>query len=201
MTSLLRMHLRSNSPTRLQSSPSSQWMALHLASMSQLLRPLVICLILIGIFQLVFSMIKYWISSLCRQDPHNILSPQASSSSQNSTRPTLKCDSGEPFCGYQGPSEVVGYKYNKPCTSFQVKCRRKPTSDLQHYTRTLQQATVERWVNYTVNLDKTILILSRVVNVPLYPGADYRRMSICCLFMVLSLMTSYRTQSTSLAMA
>ncbi|KAH9901025.1 S-adenosyl-L-methionine-dependent methyltransferase [Cubamyces lactineus] len=98
------------------------------------------------------------------QDPQRILQPQASSVSPDSPRPAFKGDTAgpraKPFCGFKGPSEVVGYKHVKPCTSFQAKCRSKPSNDLQHYTRTFPVATVER-----------------VINVPLSPDADYRQLN------------------------
>ncbi|KAI0324519.1 S-adenosyl-L-methionine-dependent methyltransferase [Cubamyces sp. BRFM 1775] len=93
-------------------------------------------------------------------NPQKILQSQALPTSRENARPAFKCDITETFCGFKGPSEVVGYRYTKPHTSFQEKCRRKPTSDLQHYTRTLPTPTVER-----------------VVNVPLLPGADYRQLN------------------------
>ncbi|KAH9973348.1 S-adenosyl-L-methionine-dependent methyltransferase [Lactifluus volemus] len=67
--------------------------------------------------------------------------------------PVLKCDPEKPYVGYGG---VVRYQH-APRTSFQAWCRKARTENLQHFTRTLKPATVER-----------------VVNIPLTARADYR---------------------------
>ncbi|KAI0778984.1 S-adenosyl-L-methionine-dependent methyltransferase [Trametes elegans] len=85
------------------------------------------------------------------EDPHVLIPPALGTTQQR--EPTLPCE-GE-HCGYEGPA--VKYRFPEPRTTFQQKCRRRPTSDLQHFTSVLPPETVER-----------------VVNVPLRPGADYR---------------------------
>ncbi|KAI0640019.1 S-adenosyl-L-methionine-dependent methyltransferase [Trametes polyzona] len=81
---------------------------------------------------------------------------------------TLKCDALHQPCGIAGPcpSGTVAYRYKTPRTSFQAKCRVKATSDLQHITRILPEATVERSTHQGY--------CGSVVNVALRPGADYR---------------------------
>jgi DNA (cytosine-5)-methyltransferase 1 len=55
--------------------------------------------------------------------------------------PVLECDQEKPFVGFRG---VVQY-HHAPRTTFQARCRSKGrTEDLQHFTRTLKPATVER---------------------------------------------------------
>ncbi|KAI8998552.1 S-adenosyl-L-methionine-dependent methyltransferase [Trametes punicea] len=92
--------------------------------------------------------------------PRKARSPQAAPL-QSDARMTFECDSTKPFCGLRGPSDLVPYRFEKPRTSFQAKCRVRPTSDIQHFTRTLPPATVER-----------------VINIPLSPGADYRQLNV-----------------------
>ncbi|KAI9070389.1 S-adenosyl-L-methionine-dependent methyltransferase [Trametes sanguinea] len=93
------------------------------------------------------------------KDPRKLQSCSAGCGEKSSRR-VFECKSSEPHCGLSGPSEVVPYKYEKPRTSFQARARRRPTTDIQHYTRTLPAATVER-----------------VVNIPVAPGADYRQLN------------------------
>ncbi|KAI9429370.1 hypothetical protein BJY52DRAFT_1345301 [Lactarius psammicola] len=72
--------------------------------------------------------------------------------------PALKCDQAKKHIGFEGPVSGTGLRYHHPPrTSFQAWCRRRRTEDLQHFTRVLKPATVER-----------------VVNIPLIPRADYR---------------------------
>ena len=54
--------------------------------------------------------------------------------------PVLECDPEKPYVGVKGE---VKY-YHAPRTTFQVWCRKGRTEDLQHFTRTLKPATVER---------------------------------------------------------
>ncbi|KAI0296343.1 S-adenosyl-L-methionine-dependent methyltransferase [Multifurca ochricompacta] len=68
--------------------------------------------------------------------------------------PALECDQEKPYVGFTGGA--VRY-HHAPRTAFQVWCRRRRTQDLQHFTRALKPATVER-----------------VVNIPLTARADYR---------------------------
>ncbi|OCH84951.1 S-adenosyl-L-methionine-dependent methyltransferase, partial [Obba rivulosa] len=70
----------------------------------------------------------------------------------------LECKPKKPYCGLSGPQ--VEY-YTQPRTSFQAKCRERPTADLQHYTRVLKCETIER-----------------VINIPLNPKADYRSLPV-----------------------
>ncbi|KAI0354603.1 S-adenosyl-L-methionine-dependent methyltransferase [Trametes cingulata] len=74
---------------------------------------------------------------------------------------TLECDPAQKSCGLRGPcpSASLSYRFEKPRTSFQAKCRAQATSDLQHFTRALPADTVER-----------------VVKLPLEPEADYRKL-------------------------
>ncbi|KAH7886266.1 S-adenosyl-L-methionine-dependent methyltransferase [Phlebopus sp. FC_14] len=65
-----------------------------------------------------------------------------------------QCLATEPWCGLQGPN--VGYEH-EPRTAFQAWCRKEPTKDLQHYTRTYEPKKVER-----------------VIEIPLDADADYR---------------------------
>ncbi|KAH9984055.1 S-adenosyl-L-methionine-dependent methyltransferase, partial [Russula compacta] len=67
--------------------------------------------------------------------------------------PVLECDHEKPYVGVKGPARY----HHAPRTTFQAWCRKRRTEDLQHFTRTLKPATVER-----------------VVNIPLIARADYR---------------------------
>ncbi|OBZ68208.1 DNA (cytosine-5)-methyltransferase 1B [Grifola frondosa] len=71
--------------------------------------------------------------------------------------PAIACDRSKPYCG---PAKTEPYHHRKPLTSFQVRCRIRPTTDLQHFTRVLKEETVER-----------------VVNIPLNPKADYKSLN------------------------
>ncbi|KAH8997167.1 S-adenosyl-L-methionine-dependent methyltransferase [Lactarius hatsudake] len=72
--------------------------------------------------------------------------------------PALRCDQTKKHIGFEGPVSGAGLRYHHaPRTSFQAWCRRRRTEDLQHFTRALKPATVER-----------------VVNIPLIARADYR---------------------------
>ncbi|KIM70040.1 hypothetical protein SCLCIDRAFT_12660 [Scleroderma citrinum Foug A] len=64
------------------------------------------------------------------------------------------CKESEPWCGVSG--ENFTYEH-APKTTFQLRCRKKPTKDIQHYTRTYEPKKVER-----------------IVTIPLDPDADYR---------------------------
>ncbi|KAI9510780.1 S-adenosyl-L-methionine-dependent methyltransferase [Russula earlei] len=67
--------------------------------------------------------------------------------------PVFLCDQEKPYVGIRGAAKYQ----HAPRTTFQVWCRKDGTKDLQHVTRTLKPATVER-----------------VVNIPLTARADYR---------------------------
>lgn len=58
--------------------------------------------------------------------------------------PVVKCDNNRPSSGLVGPAE---YRHNRPLTTFQKRCRVNEDSiqDLQHFTRTYPEATVERY--------------------------------------------------------
>jgi len=69
---------------------------------------------------------------------------------------TKECRKERPWCGFKGPD--VEYEH-EPRTAFQQRCRSRPTQDIQQYTRTYDRAKVER-----------------IVEIPLDPDADYRRL-------------------------
>ncbi|KAF8262785.1 S-adenosyl-L-methionine-dependent methyltransferase [Lactarius quietus] len=72
--------------------------------------------------------------------------------------PSLVCDQAKKRIGFEGPVSGLALRYHHPPrTSFQAWCRRRRTEDLQHFTRALKPATVER-----------------VINIPLIARADYR---------------------------
>jgi DNA (cytosine-5)-methyltransferase 1 len=54
--------------------------------------------------------------------------------------PVLECDQEEPYVGFRGATQY----HHAPRTTFQAWCRKGRTEDLQHFTRTLKPATVER---------------------------------------------------------
>nr|VWP01255.1 Glucans biosynthesis glucosyltransferase H (EC [Ganoderma boninense] len=58
----------------------------------------------------------------------------------------------EPYCG---PSS--GHYVSPPMNSYQAACRKKPATDLQHYTRVFKDS-----------------MISRIANIPLQARADYR---------------------------
>ena len=82
--------------------------------------------------------------------------------------PSIKCDSTLAKCG---PGDSVEY-HCKPNTYFQERCRVKQPVYLQHFTRTYAKAKVERYV-FILSTPSTSNV-SRVVNIPLDPRADYR---------------------------
>ena len=58
---------------------------------------------------------------------------------------SLVCDQAKKHIGFEGPVSGAGLRYHHaPRTSFQAWCRRRRTDDLQHFTRALKPATVER---------------------------------------------------------
>ncbi|KAI0747841.1 S-adenosyl-L-methionine-dependent methyltransferase [Daedaleopsis nitida] len=78
------------------------------------------------------------------------------SSYQPRNVPTIECDASKAkFCG-PDTSRGKGYAH-EPRTSYQKECRRRPTEDLQHITRTFRPEIVER-----------------TVNLPVGPKVDYR---------------------------
>ncbi|KAI0652489.1 S-adenosyl-L-methionine-dependent methyltransferase [Trametes meyenii] len=94
------------------------------------------------------------------KDPHKLIEPPPNPTPLQDTTPQFECTSKRSFCGFSGPcpSESLSYRWEKPKTSYQARCRKGPsTKDLQHFTRIFPLETVER-----------------VVNVPLTAGADYR---------------------------
>lgn len=54
--------------------------------------------------------------------------------------PVLECDQEKPYVGLRGE---VPY-HHVPRTTFQARCRKGRTEDLQHFTRVLKPETVER---------------------------------------------------------
>ena len=54
--------------------------------------------------------------------------------------PVVECDQEKPYVGLEG---AVPY-HHAPRTTFQDWCRKDRTEDLQHFTRVLKPATVER---------------------------------------------------------
>jgi DNA (cytosine-5)-methyltransferase 1 len=54
--------------------------------------------------------------------------------------PVLECDQEKPYIGLKGAAQY----HHAPRTTFQAWCRKGRTEDLQHFTRTLKPATVER---------------------------------------------------------
>ena len=60
--------------------------------------------------------------------------------------PAFECDEEKPYVGFSG---AVRY-HDAPRTTFQAWCREKQTEDLQHFTRTLKAATVERYAYTTL---------------------------------------------------
>ncbi|KAL4067275.1 S-adenosyl-L-methionine-dependent methyltransferase [Scleroderma yunnanense] len=64
------------------------------------------------------------------------------------------CMENRPWCGFSGRDTPYEHE---PQTTFQVQCRKKPTKDIQHYTRTYEPKKVER-----------------VVSIPMRADADYR---------------------------
>ena len=54
--------------------------------------------------------------------------------------PALECDPEKPYVGLKGEVQY----YHAPRTTFQAWCRKGLTENLQHFTRTLKPATVER---------------------------------------------------------
>lgn len=89
--------------------------------------------------------------------------------------PVWECDQEKPYVGHGGAMRY----HHPPRTTFQAVCRKARTEDLQHFTRTLKPATVERWVCYRnsqgVYTDNYVChLVFSVVNIPLTARADYR---------------------------
>ena len=58
---------------------------------------------------------------------------------------SLVCDQVRKHIGFEGPVPGTRLRYHhEPRTSFQAWCRKRRTEDLQHFTRALKPATVER---------------------------------------------------------
>ena len=57
--------------------------------------------------------------------------------------PAFVCDDKKSHCGYEGRD--VRYHY-EPKTSYQRDSRKKESTDLQHYTKTVKARKVDRWV-------------------------------------------------------
>ncbi|KAF8633579.1 hypothetical protein AX15_001372 [Amanita polypyramis BW_CC] len=70
------------------------------------------------------------------------------------TIPAFVCDGAKPCCGY---SQRRPAYHHEPKTRYQVAARRRPTTDLQQYTKCVSPTKVER-----------------VVSIPLRANADYR---------------------------
>ncbi|KAH9942756.1 S-adenosyl-L-methionine-dependent methyltransferase [Amylocystis lapponica] len=107
-----------------------------------------------GVAPFPFVTIEDAIADLPRFDwenPHKLEPRSRKAGSERSRRtadnqavPVLPCDRRKAHCGLSGAA--VEYHYNKPRTSFQARCRARPTEDLQHFTRVLKDETVERYV-------------------------------------------------------
>ena len=59
-----------------------------------------------------------------------------------------ECRDGQLWCGFSGPN--VPYEH-EPRTRFQMRCRSRPTRDIQQYTRTYDPKKVERQVLHGVD--------------------------------------------------
>jgi len=57
------------------------------------------------------------------------------------------CKENMPWCGISGGN--ITYEH-APKTTFQLQCRKKPTKDIQHYTRTYEPKKVERYEDRAV---------------------------------------------------
>jgi DNA (cytosine-5)-methyltransferase 1 len=73
-----------------------------------------------------------------RKDPKQALSRR-----QMEENRVKECREDRPWCGYHGPD--VPYEH-EPHTTFQTRCRSRPTRDIQQYTRTYDPRKVERQV-------------------------------------------------------
>ncbi|KAI1797446.1 S-adenosyl-L-methionine-dependent methyltransferase [Ganoderma leucocontextum] len=68
---------------------------------------------------------------------------------------TIDVDYADAHCGPRS-----GHYVSSPKTSYQVACRKKPTTNIQHYTRVFKPS-----------------MISRIANVPLQARADYRSLA------------------------
>ena len=70
--------------------------------------------------------------------------PKRELSRRQTDREHIKeCSKDDKWCGYKGPG--VEYEH-EPHTTFQKRCRSRPTQDIQQYTRTYGPEKVERRV-------------------------------------------------------
>lgn len=73
-----------------------------------------------------------------RKAPEEILSRR-----EMNEKRVKECLENMPWCGYSGPN--VAYEH-EPHTSYQRRCRSRPTRDIQHYSRTYPHEKVKRQV-------------------------------------------------------
>lgn len=85
-------------------------------------------------------------------------------------RVTVTVNYKDPHCG---PNS--GHYVSPPKTSYQAACRKKPTTDIQHYTRVFNASMISRYAYAGLWGFSTYLTCShRIANVPLTARADYR---------------------------
>jgi len=87
--------------------------------------------------------LKHITIGMCRKNPGHhwgSADQQQASRDREKTIPALTCKQPAPYCGYEG---VVPY-YHEAKTTYQVRSRKADTCNLQHYTRCLIKAKVER---------------------------------------------------------
>ncbi|KAF8559884.1 S-adenosyl-L-methionine-dependent methyltransferase [Imleria badia] len=105
------------------------------------------------------------------KDPTKVLSRR-----QMEENRIIECREDKSWCGYQGPD--VPYEHD-PRTTFQKKCRSRPTRNIQQYTRTYEPKKVERQVLQAwtlVHTTESFLHELRIIKIPIEPGADYRNL-------------------------
>ncbi len=88
----------------------------------------------------VLAYIKLTNGLYYRKSPKRTNAPPRRFGNPESPVPALKCDKTKPYCGYNEPQ----YQLTRPKTHFQAKCREKAASELQHFTRVLNEQPVER---------------------------------------------------------
>lgn len=112
-------------------------------------------------------------------DPHRKHPKQRLDRRQMEANRVKECREGQSWCGFHGPD--VPYEH-EPRTRFQLRCRSRPTQDIQQYTRTYDPKKVERQVLHVVNNRSGMLNPFhelRVVEIPIEADADYRRKIFC----------------------
>ncbi|KAI0756373.1 S-adenosyl-L-methionine-dependent methyltransferase [Daedaleopsis nitida] len=108
------------------------------------------------------------------EDPR-LLAKSKPSPRQSRNVLAVECDSSKArYCGPDvSPEDVYSHP---PRTSFQQACRRQPTKDIQHFTRTFKPHVVERYAGSPSPSKITLRLISSVVNIPLKRNADYREL-------------------------